>query len=97
HSLSPVLSRRICEHDPGQRDDRDLVPGRMAATVWHRAVFRGSGAYLARIMAARENVFRDVLYPVDARDLSSLPLRPADAARLEGVSAVFAFLRVPDR
>ena len=32
-----------------------------------------------------------------ARDLPALPLRPADAARLEGVSAVFAVLAGADR
>src|SRR5205085_11397207 len=85
------------EHDPGQRDDRDLVPGRLAAAVWHRAVFRGRGAYLARAVAARENLLRDVLHPVDARDFSALPLRPADAAWLEGISAVFAVLACADR
>ena len=33
-----------------------------------------------------------VRLPVGARDLPALPLRPADAARLEGVPAVLAVL-----
>ena len=38
-----------------------------------------------------------VLHSVGARDLSALPLRPADAAGLEGVSAVLAVLAGADR
>ena len=41
--------------------------------------------------------FVHVLHPVGARDLSAVPLRPADAARLEGVSAVLAVLAGADR
>ncbi len=33
-----VLSRRVRQHDPGQRDDHDPVSGRLAGAVRHRAV-----------------------------------------------------------
>src|SRR5437764_15488044 len=69
----------------------------MAAAVRHRAVFRRGGAHLARAVAAREDLLCDVLYPVGAGDLPAVPLRPADAARLEGVSAVFLVLACADR
>ena len=48
------------------------------------------------LVRAQDRV-RAVLLPVGARDLPALPLRPADAARLEGVSAVFAVLAGADR
>ena len=35
--LRAVLSRRIRQHDPDQRDDRDPVPRRLAAAVRHRS------------------------------------------------------------
>jgi len=54
------------------------------------------------ILVLREDRVLPVLLPVGARDLPALPLRPADAPRLEGVLAVFAALagvdgRRPDR
>ena len=39
-----VLSRRIRQHDPGQRDDRDPVPRRLAGAVRHPAVHLGARA-----------------------------------------------------
>ena len=48
------------------------------------------------LVPAQDRV-RHVLHPLGARHLSALPLRPADAARLEGVSAVLAVLAGADR
>ena len=38
-----VLSRRIRQHDPGQRDDHDPVSRRLAGAVRHPAVHLGAG------------------------------------------------------
>src|SRR5262249_50108058 len=73
---------------PHERDDLRPVPGRMAAAGRHGAVQ----------LVARAGVVRDqdrrlpVRLPVGARDLPALPLRSADAARLEGVPAVLPVL-----
>ena len=61
----------------------DPVPGRLAAAVQHRAVHLDSGADLVR----PEDRRLPVRLPVGARDVAALPLRSADAARLEGVPA----------
>ena len=49
------------------------------------------------IWFAAQDRLRAVLLPLGARDLPALPLRPADAAGLEGVSAVLAVLAGADR
>jgi NADH-quinone oxidoreductase subunit H len=70
--------------------------------LWDRAIFRSALAYLAWGMAAGEDLLCHVSDPVGARDLSAVPLRSADAPRVEGVFAVYAVLagahrRVADR
>ena len=61
-----------------------------------------TGALVSHLVADRSLVraqdrVRAVLLPVGAGDLAALPLRPAHAARLEGVSAAVARLARADR
>src|SRR5438094_229655 len=59
-----------------------------ARSVRHRALHLGSRTDLVR----GQDRLCAVLFPVGACDLPAVPLRSADAARLEGVPAVFAVL-----
>ena len=70
-----------------------LFLGGWLRAVRGRAVHLGAGSDLVR---AQDRLCA-VLFPVGARHLPAVPLRPADAARLEGVSAVFAVLAGADR
>ena len=67
-----------------------LFLGGWLATVRHPAADRPD-------LVHPEDLLLPVRVPVGARDLPALSLRPADAARLEGVSAVVADLADADR
>ena len=66
----------------------DPVPRRLAAALRHRALHWIPGP----IWFAAQDRPGAVLLPVGPGDLPALPLRPADAAGLEGVPAVLAVL-----
>ena len=84
--LRAVLPRRIRQHDPDVGDDQRPVPGRLAAAVQLRAVHLDPRADLVRAEDRR----LPVRLPLGARHVAALPLRPADAAGLEGVPADLA-------
>ena len=86
-SFALFYPRRIRQHDPDERDDQRPVPRRLAGAVRLAAVHLDPGTDLVLC----QDRLCPVLLPVGARDLPALPLRPADAARLEGVSAVSLF------
>ena len=65
------------------RDDQHPVPRRLAVAVPDRAVHLDPGPF----WFVAENPALHVRVHVGARDLPALPLRPAHAARLEGLSA----------
>ena len=91
--LRAVLPRRIRQHDPDERDDQRAVSRRLARAVRGGAFHLGARVALVRA----EDRLCAVLFSLGARHLPAVPLRPADAARLEGVSAVFAVLAGADR
>src|SRR5207237_7188450 len=74
----------------GQRDDLDPVSRRLARAA------RPDLHTGADLVPAQDRLLLFLL-PVGARDFPALPLRPADAAGLEGVPAVFAVLAGLDR
>ena len=84
--LRAVLPRRIRQHDPDERDLLDPVPRRLAAAVRLRAVHLDPGA----LVADRQDLLHPVHLHLGARDPAALPLRPTDAARLEGLPAGIA-------
>src|SRR6185437_10164843 len=88
--LRALLSRRIRQHDPDERDDEHPVPRRLARAVQLAAFHRRARASLVDVLVLREDGRRSFLLPVGARDHAALPLRPAHAARLESVSAALA-------
>ena len=81
-----VHARRVRRDRHHVRDDHDPVPRRLAAADPDRAVHLGAGRDLVRA----QGVVR-VLHVRDGEGVrAALPLRPADAARLEGVPAALA-------
>ena len=88
-----VLPRRVRQHDPDERDHLGPVPGRLAAAVQHLPVHADPGAALVH----PEDLLRPVHLLLGARDAAPLPLRPADAAGLEGVPAALAAVGRADR
>ncbi len=84
HAVRAVLPRRIRQHDRRLLGRDDAVPGRISGAVSeHRC------AQLPRLRAGVdvvpvEDVPLPVRLPVGARDAAALPLRPADAAGVEG-------------
>src|SRR5439155_11208468 len=84
HAVRALLPRRIREHDCRLLGRDDAVPRRLAAAVSEHA-----GAPLPVRASELDVVLREVLrVPVslhlDPRNAPALPLRPADAARMEG-------------
>ncbi len=81
-----VHARRICRHRHDVRHGHDPVPRRLAAAVPAGAVHLGPRPDLVRAQGQLH-----VLPVCDGEgDRAALPLRPADAARLEGVPADLA-------
>ena len=70
-----------------------LFLGGWLRAVRHRAVHLDPGPDLVH----PEDLLLPVRLPLGARDVPALPLRPAHAARLEGVPAVVAALAGADR
>ena len=85
-ALHDVHARRVRRHRHHVRDGHDPVPRRLAAAVPGRAVHLGAGRDLVRAQGAVH------VLPVrhGQGDRAALPLRPVDAARLEGVPAAVA-------
>ena len=91
--FAPVLPRRIRQHDPAVGDGRRAVPGRLDVAGPVRALHLGAGPRLVR---AQDRV-PAVRLQLDQGNAAPLPLRPADAAGLEGVPARVAGLGRPHR
>ena len=86
HALHDVHAGRVCGHRAPLRADDDPLPRGMAAAGGRRRAQLGSGHHLVR----PQGLLR--LLHVRAREgvRAALPLRPADASRLEGVPAAVA-------
>jgi hypothetical protein len=86
NALSVVHAGRICRDHHDVRDGHDPVPGRLAAAGRGAAVHLGPRGDLVRA----QGIFH-VLHVCDGEgNRAALPLRPANAARLEGIPAVVA-------
>ena len=85
-AVPAVLPRRIRRHRADVRADHDPVPRRLAAAGRGRAVHLGAGHHLVRAQGLL--LVLHVRHGEGVR--AALPLRPADAARLEGVPADLA-------
>ena len=84
HALRAVHARRIRGDLHHVRHGHDLLPGRLAAADRRAALHLGAGRDLVRAQGVDA-----VLHVRDGEvDRAALPLRPTDAARLEGVPAV---------
>ncbi len=70
HGVRPLLSRRIRQHDPDQRDDQRPVSRRLAGAVRRAALHLGAGMDLV----FRQDRVLPVRVFVGARDLSAVPL-----------------------
>ena len=70
HELRAVLSRRIRQHDPDERDDIHPVPGRLAGAVRCTAVHLDPRRDLVRA----EDLFRPVFLPMGACHVPTLPV-----------------------
>ena len=88
-----LLPRRVRQHDPDERDHLRPVPGRLAGAVQHVPVHADPGPDLVH----PQDLLRPVHLLLGPRDPAPLPLRPADAAGLEGVPARLAALARADR
>ena len=81
--LYAVHARRIRGRRDHVRHGHDLVPGRMAAAVGVSALHLGPGRDLVRA----QSQFRVLHVRLGEGVCSALPVRPADAARVESISA----------
>ena len=89
YSSTPYMLFMLGEYvavDADLRADHDPLPRRLAAAVRLRAVHLGAGRHLVRA----QGLLRLLHVRHGEGDRAALPLRPADAARLEGVSAALA-------
>ena len=88
NELRAVLPRRIRQHDPDGSFDNHTFPRRLAGTFRIGAVHLDTGPDLVR----RQDLLLPLRLPLGASDIPALPLRPAHAAGLEGVSAAVLVL-----
>ena len=72
------------------------VPRRLAGALRLAAFHRRARPSVVDVLVLRQDRLRAVLLPVGARDLAAVPLRPVDAARLEGVPAAVAAVACVD-
>ena len=84
--LRAVLARRICQRHPDVRAQRHPVLGRLAAAGRLGAALLDPGHRLA----VRQDVLLLLRLRLGEGDRAALPLRPADAARLEDLPAAVA-------
>jgi hypothetical protein len=89
--LRALLARRICQRHPDVRAQRHPVLGRLAAAD------RLGAALLdpRHRLAVRQDVLLLLRLRLGEGDRAALPLRPADAARLEDLPAAVAAVRRP--
>ncbi|KAF1854023.1 hypothetical protein Lal_00005237 [Lupinus albus] len=92
-SLRALLPWRIRQHDPDERDDQHPVPRWLAAPAALRTLHLGAWH---RVVRPEDRVL-PVHLRLGSRHRAALPLRPADAAGLEGLPAAVAVLGRADR
>ncbi len=84
HAVRAVLPRRIREHDRHLVGGHDAVPGRVAAAVSEHVHLRVPLLHPELDVVFDQVVRVSVSLHLDSRDAAAVPLRPADAARMEG-------------